>query len=79
MPGLFVAIEGINGSGKTTQSEILAKTLADDGYQVTLAREPGSTRLGEAVRDIVKSTSRLRDHTDDTTAALQRRQGSNAI
>ena len=57
MPGLFVAIEGINGSGKTTQSEILAKTLADDGYQVTLAREPGSTHLGEAVRDIVKSTT----------------------
>ena len=57
MPGLFVAMEGINGSGKTTQSEILAKTLTGEGYQVTLAREPGSTRLGEAVREIVKSTA----------------------
>lgn len=57
MPGLFIAMEGINGSGKTTQSEILAKTLVGEGYQVTLAREPGSTRLGEAVRDIVKSTA----------------------
>ena len=57
MPGLFIAMEGINGSGKTTQSEILAETLVSKGYQVTLAREPGSTHLGEAVRNIVKSTA----------------------
>ena len=57
MSGLFVAIEGINGSGKTTQSEILAKTLTKEGYQVTLAREPGTTRVGEAIREILKSTA----------------------
>lgn len=47
--GKYIAIEGIDGSGKSTQAEILAQTL---GAQ--LVREPGSTSFGEECRTIVK-------------------------
>jgi len=53
--GLFVAFEGVEGSGKTTQSEALARALSEAGYEVSLAIEPGGTPTGELVRQWVKS------------------------
>ncbi len=50
---MFVTFEGLDGSGKTTQAELLRKRLEADGRDVLLTREPGGTDLGEQVRDLV--------------------------
>ena len=42
-----VTFEGVDGSGKTTQAELLARALGDEGREVVLTREPGGTELGE--------------------------------
>lgn len=52
--GLFVAFEGIEGSGKSTQSKLLKRRLAGAGYSVTLAHEPGGTPSGERIRRLLK-------------------------
>jgi dTMP kinase len=52
-PGLFLAFEGVEGSGKTTQVRLLAERLRARGVEVVVAREPGSTPLGERVRETV--------------------------
>jgi dTMP kinase len=51
VPGLFVTIEGIDRSGKSTQARRLAETLSDDAL---LVREPGGTPAGERIRDLLK-------------------------
>lgn len=51
--GLFLAFEGVEGSGKTTQVRLLAEHLRAGGRTVVTAREPGSTPLGERVRATV--------------------------
>ncbi|MCK2214008.1 dTMP kinase [Actinomadura sp. ATCC 31491] len=53
VPGLFVAFEGGEGSGKTTQSRIIAIWLRDQGYDVVQTREPGSTKVGMRLRAIL--------------------------
>lgn len=55
MPGLFIAIEGIDGSGKSSVSEALASSLVAKGRNVVLTREPGGTAIGEQIRTIVLS------------------------
>jgi len=51
--GLFITFEGGDGSGKTTQAEILARWLAKSGRTVVRSREPGGTDLGLELREIV--------------------------
>lgn len=53
MSGRFVVVEGVEGAGKTTQVARLADWLAARGVPHTVAREPGGTRVGEAVREVV--------------------------
>lgn len=48
---MFIALEGIDGSGKTTQAARLAATL---GEQTLLVREPGGTTAGERIRKLLK-------------------------
>lgn len=55
MAGLFIAFEGGEGAGKTTQSQLLADRLAESGVPFLLVREPGGTELGEYLRDYLKS------------------------
>ena len=51
--GVFISLEGIDGSGKTTQLERLRGSLEGQGYSVVVAREPGGTRLGRRIREIL--------------------------
>src|SRR5262245_29067302 len=50
---MFVTFEGLDGSGKTTQLELLRARLEADGHEVVAVREPGGTELGEAIRRVV--------------------------
>jgi dTMP kinase len=50
---MFVTFEGLDGSGKSTQVELLRKLLEDEGRTVVTTREPGGTPLGEQVREIL--------------------------
>ncbi len=50
---MFITFEGIDGSGKTTQVELLREHLAGEGREVVATREPGGTTLGEKVREIL--------------------------
>lgn len=49
---LFIALEGIDGSGKSTQSKRLAETLTDMGQKVYTTFEPTDSRIGVMIRDI---------------------------
>ncbi|MEV0586758.1 dTMP kinase [Nonomuraea sp. NPDC050310] len=53
VPGLFVAFEGGEGSGKTTQSRMIAIWLRDQGFDVVQTREPGATKVGMRLRAIL--------------------------
>jgi dTMP kinase len=53
MPGLFVSFEGGEACGKSTQVARLVRTLETRGYQSLSIREPGSTRVGEAIRNLL--------------------------
>jgi len=50
---MFVTFEGLDGSGKSTQAELLRARLEADGVDVVSTREPGGTELGEGVRNLV--------------------------
>ena len=51
--GIFIAFEGGEGSGKSTQSKLLKKWLEEEGEEVLLSREPGGTELGKDLRRIL--------------------------
>jgi dTMP kinase len=50
---MFVSFEGLDGSGKSTQAELLRARLVAEGHDVVATREPGGTELGEQIRDLV--------------------------
>lgn len=88
MAGLFLSLEGIDGSGKSTQGRRLAETLRSEGHAVTLTREPGGSPGAEEIRrlvlegatdrwsaetEILLFTAARRDHLEKTIRpALQR-------
>lgn len=51
--GCFVAVEGVEGAGKSTQAARLAAWLRGLGFDVTQTREPGGTDVGERIRDLL--------------------------
>ncbi len=65
MSGIFISFEGIDGAGKSTHIEALAKSFQAQGRVVTQTREPGGTPLAEKLRAIV-----LNDAMDAMTEAL---------
>lgn len=68
MQGIFISMEGPDGSGKSTQIGLLADYLREKGYEVVVTREPGGTKISEEVRKIILN----KEHTemDDRTEAL---------
>ncbi len=53
MKGKFITFEGSEGSGKSTQIQMVSKYLNSMGFSVLFVREPGGTDIGEKVRDIL--------------------------
>ena len=51
--GLFITFEGIDGSGKSTQSRLLAETLSAEGHEIVHTREPGGSPGAEEIRALV--------------------------
>lgn len=50
---LFISFEGLDGSGKSTQVTLLETYLLDKGYSPLILRDPGSTAIGELIRNIL--------------------------
>lgn len=57
MSGLFLSLEGGEGTGKTTQLGLLARRLEGEGCSVVVTREPGGTALGARVRELLVRAS----------------------
>jgi dTMP kinase len=55
--GLFIALEGGEGAGKTTQARLLAIWLREQGYDVVTTREPGATKVGMRLRAVLLDTA----------------------
>jgi len=53
--GIFIVLEGIEGSGKTTQAKLLAQRLRKEGFEVVSTYEPGGTLVGKKIREILKN------------------------
>lgn len=53
MAGLFITMEGADGSGKSTQIEKLKDYLSSKGYDIILCREPGGTIISESIREVI--------------------------
>jgi dTMP kinase len=58
----FLSIDGGDGAGKSTQLALLGQWLRERGHEVVACRDPGSTRLGEAVREILLDRHDLHIH-----------------
>ncbi len=71
MPRLpFITFEGSEGSGKSTQAERLAARLQRCGVPHLLAREPGSTPIGESIRELLQFAPHNSDMTPETELLL---------
>ena len=53
MKGLFITVEGTDGSGKSTQIELLMDYLKLKGLEIVYTREPGGTPIAEEIRNII--------------------------
>jgi dTMP kinase len=51
--GVFISFEGVEGSGKTTQAQALADWLKENGIPHIFVRDPGTTKIGERIREIL--------------------------
>jgi dTMP kinase len=69
---MFVTFEGLDGSGKSTQAELLADWLRREGRTVLATREPGGTPVGEAVRELVLHGDELSPWTEAALFAAAR-------
>ncbi|HEX2154985.1 MAG TPA: dTMP kinase [Acidimicrobiia bacterium] len=71
---LYLAIEGVDGAGKTTVCEAVAGRLRDMGEAVLMVREPGGTTIGEAIRSLLLHGDEMAPWTEALLFAAQRAQ-----
>jgi dTMP kinase len=57
--GLFITLEGPDGSGKTTQAQLLYEYLQERDHPVFLTREPGGTSIGDQMREVLHSLENI--------------------
>lgn len=70
--GRYLALEGTEGVGKTTLNGLLADRLGERGVEVVRVREPGGTRLGEEIRNMLLHGGDMADWTEALLFAAQR-------
>lgn len=68
----YLAAEGTEGVGKTTLCDLLARRLTERGIEVVRVREPGGTRLGEAVREVLLHGDEMTGWSEALLFAAQR-------
>ena len=71
---MFITFEGLDGSGKTTQVELLRGWLEGQGKEVVTTREPGGTELGERIRELILSGPEIAPWTEAARFAAARAQ-----
>ncbi len=71
---MFITFEGIDGSGKSTQAQLLAEHLRAGGIEVVSTREPGGTPLGEGVRQLLLGRDPVGDWAEAALFAAARAQ-----
>ena len=74
LPAVFVTFEGIDGSGKSTQAELLAESLRAEGTDVVATREPGGTAVGERIRELLLGQARISPWAETALFAAARAQ-----
>lgn len=74
--GIFISVEGSDGSGKSTQIENIKKFFKDKGMDIVFTREPGGTQIGEILRNLVldKNLKEMDDMTEALVYAAARAQ-----
>lgn len=74
--GLFITIEGPDGSGKSTQIQFLKDYFAEKNLEVVFTREPGGTNIGEQIRSVIlnKENAEMSDLTETMLYAAARAQ-----
>jgi len=79
--GVFIALEGGEGAGKSTQAKLLERWLSSAGYDVVLTREPGGTTVGAALRAILldRATGALSPRTEALVYAADRAEHVEAL
>ena len=81
VPGVFITLEGGEGSGKTTQAVRLCQSLTERGYNVLHTREPGGTAVAERLRSILleKSVEPMASETETLIILAARRQHADQV
>jgi dTMP kinase len=81
VPGVFISLEGGEGSGKTTQAVRLCRSLTERGYNVLPTREPGGTLIAERLRSILleKSVEPMASETETLIILAARRQHTDQV
>ncbi len=75
----YIVFEGVDGSGKTTQINLLKTAFEKSGETVTVTKEPGGTEIGELLRDIFKNNREICVETRELLMQASRAEGIDKI